>query len=181
VNNRLWLGVPLVVFLTLAALFYRGLSLDPTEMPSALIGKEVPAFQLPELQTAVQLTEQKIAGSPYLLNVWATWCIACKVEHPVLNQLKNQGVRIIGINYKDEDQAAMQWLDKYGNPYEANIVDASGRLGIDLGVFGAPETYVVDAAGKIHYKHVGVVTMEVWNETLAPLYNQLTKENVAIN
>lgn len=168
--NRVLLFVPLLVFIVLAALFWRGLSLDPSEMPSALVDRPLPNFELPRLADPQQtITKQEVIGKPVLLNVWGTWCVACRVEHPFLVQLAEQGVPIYGINYKDDSEAARQWLVDLGDPYVANIVDADGRFGIDLGVFGAPETYVVDAQGVIRYKHVGVVDEKVWVEHLAPI------------
>lgn len=168
--NRVLLFVPLLVFIVLAALFWRGLSLDPSEMPSALVDRPLPEFELPRLADSQQtITKQEVIGKPVLLNVWGTWCVACRVEHPFLVQLAEQGVPIYGINYKDDSEAARQWLVDLGDPYVANIVDADGRFGIDLGVFGAPETYVVDAQGVIRYKHVGVVDEKVWVEHLAPI------------
>lgn len=172
--KRWQLFVPLAIFAILAVLLGRGLFLDPTEMPSALIDKPVPQFSLPNLEREGELvTEKSLLGEPYLLNVWATWCVTCRVEHPFLLKLASQGVKVVGINYKDEDQAALQWLDKLGNPYQLNIVDKDGNLGIDLGVFGAPETYFVDATGIIRYKHVGAVVEQNWQSHLAAIYAEL--------
>ena len=106
-----------------------------------------------------------------MVNIWATWCVSCRVEHPFLNKLKDQGVRIVGLNYKDDSDAARQWLETLGNPYQWNIVDKEGRLGIDLGVFGAPETYILDEQGIIRFKHVGVVDQRVWDEKFLPVIN----------
>jgi len=108
-----------------------------------------------------------------LVNIWATWCVSCRVEHPYLNKLAESGVRIVGLNYKDDTVAAQQWLTDLGNPYQWNIVDKDGRLGVDLGVFGAPETYVLDKQGVIRYKHVGVVDQRVWDEKMLPVINAL--------
>lgn len=172
-KNRLFLFIPLAVFMVLAFFFWRGLSLDPNAMPSALIDKTFPTFTLAKLgDTETALTHDDLLGQVSLVNVWATWCVACKFEHPVLNQLAEQGIPIIGINYKDSDQAAIEWLEKLGNPYQYNIVDSTGTLGLDLGVFGAPETYIVDKQGVIRYKHVGIVDMDVWNTTLKPLFDR---------
>jgi cytochrome c biogenesis protein CcmG/thiol:disulfide interchange protein DsbE len=168
--NRIVLFVPLAIFGALAVLFWRGLSLDPSAMPSALLDRPMPEFELPSLADPEQTISNKdLVGQPMLLNVWATWCAACRTEHPFLVQLAEQGVPIYGINYKDDTQAALQWLEDLENPYVANIVDADGRLGIDLGVFGAPETYVLDANGVIRYKHVGVLNEKVWVEQVAPI------------
>lgn len=172
--SRLKLFIPLIIFAVLAVFFWRGLSLDPTDMPSALIDKPMPAFSLPTLEDANQIiTQDDLKGEVALVNVWATWCIACRVEHPYLVELANQGVRVIGINYKDDVAEAQRWLKNLHNPYVYSIIDADGRLGIDLGVFGAPETYVVDRQGVIRHKHVGVVDDKVWTEQLKPIVDQL--------
>ncbi len=115
-------------------------------------------------------------GRPALVNVWATWCPSCKVEHPYLNQLAQQGVVIHGVNYKDDNAAALKWLAEFHNPYQLDIRDEQGSLGLDLGVYGAPETFLIDAKGIIRYKHVGVVDATVWREQLAPLYQGLVDE-----
>lgn len=172
--QRLKLFLPLIIFAGLALLFWRGLSLDPNAMPSALIDKPMPAFSLPTLEDdATRVNESLFKGQVTLLNVWATWCVSCRVEHPYLVKLAEQGVRIVGLNYKDDAQAAREWLVKLHNPYELSVIDADGRLGLDLGVFGAPETYVLDKAGTIRYKHVGVVDERVWQSTIGPLVSQL--------
>lgn len=172
--SRLKLFIPLIIFAVLAVFFWRGLNLDPTEMPSALIDKPVPAFSLPTLENADRLiTQEDLKGQVSLVNIWATWCIACRVEHPYLVELAQQGVRVIGVNYKDDVAEAQKWLKNLHNPYAYSIIDADGRLGIDLGVFGAPETYVVDREGVIRHKHVGVVDDKVWTEQLKPIVDQL--------
>ncbi len=172
--KRWQMFLPLAVFAVMGILFYRGLQLDPTEMPSALIDKTVPDFELPALDEANgMITDESLIGEPYLLNVWATWCVSCRVEHPFLNKLSEQGVKVVGINYKDDTAEAKIWLQKLGNPYALNIVDEDGRLGIDLGVFGAPETYFVDASGVIRYKQVGVISKDNWQSELAAIYSQL--------
>lgn len=177
--QRLKLFLPLAIFAVLALLFWRGLSIDPTAMPSALIDKTVPKFSLPALkespdgQASESLTEALFRGRVSLLNVWATWCVSCRVEHPFLIDLAAQGMPIVGVNYKDESVAARQWLEDLGDPYTHNIVDAEGYLGLDLGVFGAPETYVVDREGIIRYKHVGVVDERVWQDILQPIVTHL--------
>ena len=174
--SRLKLFLPLAIFGLLAGLFWRGLSLDPTAMPSALIDKPMPAFDLPLLlQPDTRQTQQALQGQVSLVNVWATWCVSCRVEHPYLVSLAQQGVNIIGLNYKDDTAAAQKWLQDLGNPYQFVIVDQDGRLGIDLGVFGAPETYLVDKRGMIRYRHVGVIDEKVWTETLLPLVQELNR------
>ncbi|GAA5317671.1 MAG: thiol:disulfide interchange protein DsbE [Candidatus Pelagadaptatus aseana] len=172
--SRFKLFIPLIVFAVLGLFFWKGLSLDPTRMPSALIDKSMPEFQLPIVKDAQRrVTVEDLKGQPSLLNVWATWCVACKVEHPYLNKLAKQGVMIFGVNYKDDTKSAQEWLAKLGDPYAFSVVDADGRLGIDLGVFGAPETYVLDREGVIRYKHVGVVDERVWQEIIQPIMQRL--------
>ncbi|NIB44519.1 DsbE family thiol:disulfide interchange protein [Pseudomaricurvus alkylphenolicus] len=172
--SRIKLFIPLIIFLVLAVFFWRGLSLDPTAMPSALIDKPLPQFSLGTVhQPDRKVTQDDLKGEVALLNVWATWCVSCRVEHPVLIDLARQGVKIYGVNYKDDVPAAVKWLKDLENPYVLSVVDADGRLGIDLGVFGAPETYVLDKQGVIRYKHVGVVTEEVWAQTLEPIVRAL--------
>ena len=162
--------LPLVAFLVLVLLLVRGLSLDPTELPSARLGDRIPAFDLPLLNTAERRSADDWTGQPALLNVWATWCFSCRVEHPYLLELAAQGVVIYGLNYKDEPEKAAQWLVDLGNPYTETIVDQSGDFGLDLGVYGAPETYVIDADGIIRHRHVGVVNAQVWTEQLQPFF-----------
>ncbi|OUS10313.1 thiol:disulfide interchange protein [Gammaproteobacteria bacterium 54_18_T64] len=186
--DRIKLFIPLMIFVVLAAMLYWGLGRDPNAMPSALISRSVPAFQLPELgqlqladdgsataliDEADILDETLFLGHVSLLNVWATWCISCRVEHPYLLDIAESGVRIIGLNYKDEVEPAQQWLAKFGDPYAQTISDPTGGLGLDLGVFGAPETYLVDHLGVIRYKHVGVVDDRVWRTKLQSRYQGL--------
>lgn len=174
--SRVKLFIPLMIFVVLAVFFWRGLSLDPTDMPSALIDRPMPAFSLPTVNDATQVvSEGDLKGEVTLLNVWATWCISCRVEHPYLVELAEQGVKIVGVNYKDDVQEAQKWLKNLHNPYVYSIVDADGRLGIDLGVFGAPETYVLDRQGVIRYKHVGVIDDKVWTEEIKPIVDALKK------
>lgn len=175
---RLKLFLPLLIFAVLAAFLFRGLSLDPKALPSALIDQPLPEFSLPVLGQERLIARGDIVGAPALLNVWATWCVSCRVEHPYLLQIGDSGVPIYGINYKDEDAAAQRWLAELGDPYVANIVDREGTLGLDLGVYGAPETYLVDAGGVVRYRHVGVVDERVWETILQPLYQQLLAEGV---
>lgn len=163
--------LPLLVFVFLGLFLLRGIKLDPDELPSPLIGQPVPAFRLPELSADKVLTVDDLKGKVILLNVWATWCVSCKMEHPYLLNLAKEGVIIVGLNYKDDKQQALQWLKELGNPYAFNIADAEGRLGLDLGVFGAPETYLIDKEGIIRHKHVGVINNQVW-ETLLPVYQK---------
>jgi len=173
VAPRLKLFLPLIFFLVLAAFLFRGLSLDPMALPSALIDRPLPDFNLTELADDRPLSRDDVIGEAALFNVWATWCISCRVEHPYLQQLADSGVPIYGINYKDEDNAARRWLESLGHPYRANIVDREGTLGMDLGVYGAPETYLVDASGVIRYRHVGVIDERVWRDALEPLWQEV--------
>ncbi len=162
--------LPLVGFLILVLLLVRGLSLDPTALPSARLGKSVPSFNLPILNTTDLRRAEDWLGKPALINVWATWCFSCRVEHPYLLELAEQGVIIYGLNYKDEPAKASQWLLDLGNPYSETVVDQKGEFGLDLGVYGAPETYVIDAEGIIRHRHVGVVDEQVWREQLQPFF-----------
>jgi cytochrome c biogenesis protein CcmG/thiol:disulfide interchange protein DsbE len=174
---RRWiLLLPLVIFLGLAVFLYRGLYLDPAELPSALIDKPFPEFSLRDVQSDRVLTRADLLGKPALVNVWGTWCVACRVEHPVLNKLAQQGVVIYGINYKDVNADALKWLKDFHNPYQLNIRDDEGSLGLNLGVYGAPETFLIDSKGIIRHKFVGVVDETVWREQLAGLYQGLVDE-----
>lgn len=168
--QRLKLFLPLMAFAVLAVFLYRGLALDPTALPSARIGKPLPAFSLPELHSGTTLDESALTGQVALLNVWATWCYSCRVEHPFLLQLAEQGVVIYGLNYKDDDAKARDWLAQLGDPYRRTIADTAGTFGLDLGVYGAPETYVIDASGIVLYRHVGVVDETVWRDVLSPYF-----------
>lgn len=161
---RLLLFIPLGVFIVLGIFLWRGLSLDPKELPSALIDQPFPDFQMASLQQPDKvLTKSDLLGKPVLVNVWATWCPACRQEHADLLAIARQGsIGIIGLNYKDDRAAAVKWLQDLGNPYVFNIFDENGMLGLDLGVYGAPETYLVDSEGIVRYRHVGVITEEVW-------------------
>jgi cytochrome c biogenesis protein CcmG/thiol:disulfide interchange protein DsbE len=175
-KQRLFLFIPIAIFAVLVALFWRGLSLDPNDMPSALLNKPVPKFSLPRLQNAQELRNESLLNNKVtLLNVWATWCITCREEHAFLNKLQQTGVHIIGIDYKDNPLDAQRWIAELGNPYDDIIVDEEGRLGLDLGVFGAPETYVVDKRGIIRYKHIGDLNQKVWDETILPIVKELEK------
>jgi cytochrome c biogenesis protein CcmG, thiol:disulfide interchange protein DsbE len=177
VGPRLKLFLPLILFALLAITLFRGLGLDPNEMPSALIDRPLPAFSLPALGQTGMLSAADVTGQPALLNVWATWCVSCRVEHPYLKQLAAQGIPIFGLNYKDDDGAAQRWLEELGDPYRFNIADREGTLGLDMGVYGAPETYLLDARGVVRYRHVGVVDETVWQTILEPLYLELSQGN----
>ena len=170
--KRLKLFLPLLIFVTLGLFLLQGLEKDPNAMPSALLDKPVPAFELAVLGGNHTVTEDIFQGHPSLINVWATWCAACRIEHPFLNELAERGVRIIGVNYKDEPNAALRWLKNKGDPYELSVMDLNGLLGVDLGVFGAPETYLVDGNGVIRAKHVGIIDEAVWESKMRSLWEK---------
>jgi cytochrome c biogenesis protein CcmG/thiol:disulfide interchange protein DsbE len=161
----------LVVFLAI------GLGHDPHEVPSPLINKPAPAFQLPQLHEPTKtFSAQEMKGKVWLLNVWASWCISCREEHPVLLELARAGaVPIYGLNYKDKREDAIDWLDDLGNPYLLSAADIDGRVGIDYGVYGAPETYLIDRDGVIRYKHIGPLTPDVLQGKILPLVKDLEK------
>lgn len=162
--RRLLVFIPLLIFFVMGIFLWRGLQLDPSELPSALIDKPMPSFSLSSVYDEnTRLSEQQLKGRPALLNVWATWCPTCKQEHDQLNRIvREEGVTIYGINYKDERSKAQDWLTRYEDPYVLNIYDDKGTLGLDLGVYGAPETYILDKDGIIRYRHVGEVNEKVW-------------------
>ncbi len=172
-RRRLLLCLPLLAFLVLAGFLFRGLHRDPQALPSALVGQPFPSFSLPGVKDDQLFSRQDLLGRPALVNVWGTWCVACREEHPVLNQLKAQGVVIHGINYKDDNASARRWLAEFHDPYQLDLRDDAGRLGLDLGVYGAPETFLIDAQGVVRYRHVGVVDQRVWAEELGPRYHAL--------
>ena len=167
--------IPLIVFVVLAGFLAIGLKLDPREVPSPLIGKPAPAFDLPQLAAPDQrLTTKELQGQVWLLNVWASWCVACRQEHPLLVELGKTGrVKLYGLNYKDKREDALGWLNNFGNPYLKSLSDTDGLVGIDYGVYGVPETFVIDKQGMIRYKQIGPVTPETLRDTLLPLVAQL--------
>jgi len=168
--------VPLIMFVALGLLLAYGLRLDPRRIPSPLIGKPVPEFDLPTVaDPANKVSRDSLLGRVYLLNVWASWCVACREEHPFLVELNaRKAVPIIGLNYKDKRPDALQWLSGMGDPYETSISDADGRVGINLGVYGVPETFVVDKKGIIRYKQIGPLTPDAWEQKIAPLIKELS-------
>lgn len=171
--------VPVIAFFMLASFLFVGLYRDPTEVSSPLLGKPVPQFSLPRLDNSeILFSESEFLGKVSLLNVWASWCVTCREEHPVLGDLAHRHAAILyGLNYKDDTTKARQYLVEYGNPYRASAVDASGRVGIEWGVYGVPETFVVDKQGIIRYKHIGAITQQDAEEKLLPLIEQLQNEN----
>lgn len=169
--------VPLVVFAVLLGFLWVGLSLDPREVPSPLIGKPAPTFSLTTLHDpSKRLSGDDFKGQVWLLNVWASWCTSCRVEHPLLMQLsKANVVPVVGLNYKDKADDGRAWLVENGNPYRVSIVDGDGRVGIDFGVYGVPETFVVDKQGIIRYKQIGPVTADALERKILPLVRELQK------
>ncbi|EIJ71079.1 DsbE family thiol:disulfide interchange protein [Pasteurella bettyae] len=176
-NKKLYL--PLIIFLALVIAFVVQLQRnaagdDPKNLESALIGKPVPEKTMQGLLEDKQYTSEIFRqGKPVLINVWATWCPTCYAEHQYLNELAKQGINMIGVDYKDQTDKAIKWLKDLNNPYKLVIKDEKGSLALDLGVYGAPETFIVDGQGIIHYRHTGDVTDKIWKETLAPIYNKL--------
>jgi cytochrome c biogenesis protein CcmG/thiol:disulfide interchange protein DsbE len=170
--------IPLVLFIIMAVFLALGLKLNPRDIPSPFIDQAAPDFTLPILtEPDKTLSKSDLAGKVWLLNVWASWCGSCRVEHPIFNQLAQQNVvTIVGLNYKDEPMAAKQWLAQLGNPYQVSIMDREGRTGIDYGVYGVPETFVIDKKGFVRYKHTGPVTVKDVQQILLPLIKQLKTE-----
>ena len=169
--------VPLGIFIVLVAFLAIGLNLNPREVPSPLVGKPAPAFELPQLHKPDEkFAPREMQGKVWLLNVWASWCVSCRQEHPLLVELsESKIVPIYGLNYKDQREDALRWLKQLGDPYVMSISDAEGRTGIDYGVYGVPETYVIDKAGVIRYKQIGPVTREALDGKILPLVKELQK------
>jgi cytochrome c biogenesis protein CcmG/thiol:disulfide interchange protein DsbE len=168
---------PLGIFLVLVAFLGVGLRLNPREVPSPLVGKAAPGFELPVLhQPDKRFLPADMKGQVWLLNVWASWCVSCRDEHPVLVELaKTKLVPLYGLNYKDPRDDALRWLKQFGDPYDMSVADIDGRIGIDYGVYGVPETYVIDKAGVIRYKHIGPINRESVQKTLLPLIAELNR------
>jgi len=170
-------AIPLAVFLVILAFLFVGLGLNPREVPSPLIGKPAPAFQLAQLHTPERsFTDKDMLGQVWLLNVWASWCISCRDEHPLLVELsKTKAVPVVGLNYKDKPDEAKAWLKQFGDPYQLSITDLNGRVGIDYGVYGVPETFLIDKAGVVRYKHIGPITPDALQTKILPLVKALQK------
>jgi cytochrome c biogenesis protein CcmG, thiol:disulfide interchange protein DsbE len=168
-------ALPIAIFAALIALLGVGLTLNPREVPSPLVGKPAPHFDLPQLHTAAKtFSEKDVLGKVWVLNVWASWCVSCREEHPVLLDLARSGaVPIYGLDYKDKREDGLAWLKTMGDPYRLSIFDADGRVGIDYGVYGVPETYVIDKQGVIRYKRIGALTPDIVKEKLLPLVQEL--------
>jgi cytochrome c biogenesis protein CcmG, thiol:disulfide interchange protein DsbE len=169
------LGWTLGVFAALVLLLAIGLRLNPREVPSPLIGKAAPSFDLPLLQQPdKRFNEKQMLGRVWILNVWASWCPPCLVEHPVVTRVAAAGIApVIGLNYKDAREEALPWLERNGNPYQLIAFDRDGRIGIDYGVYGVPETYVIDRQGVIRFKHIGPLSAEVVQQKVEPLVKKL--------
>jgi cytochrome c biogenesis protein CcmG/thiol:disulfide interchange protein DsbE len=169
--------IPLAVFVLLVGFLAVGLNLNPREVPSPLVGKAAPAFELPVLSQAdKRFAPNDMRGKVWLLNVWASWCVSCRDEHPVLVELSKKGVLpILGLNYKDKGDEAQRWLKQFGNPYQLSVVDADGRIGIDYGVYGVPETYLIDTEGVIRFKQIGPLTQAILEQKVLPLAMALKK------
>ena len=174
-NKRLL--IPLAVFGVLFAFLLVGLTLNPREVPSPLIGKPAPAFELARLHEPGQkLGTEDLKGQVWLLNVWASWCVSCRIEHPLLVDLaKRKTVPIVGLNYKDKPDEGIAWLKQWGNPYDVSVIDRDGRVGIDWGVYGVPETFVVDKSGFIRHKHIGPIDAAALEKKILPLVRELQR------
>ncbi|MFV2057410.1 MAG: DsbE family thiol:disulfide interchange protein [Thiohalomonadales bacterium] len=170
--------LPLVIFLVIAGFLYKGLSLKPREVPSPFINKPSPDFSLQQLQDMEKTFSNKdMLGKVWLLNVWASWCVACRQEHPLLVQMARMGeIPVYGLNYKDAPSAARAWLEEHGDPYQLSVVDFEGKTGIDYGVYGVPETFVIDKKGIIRHKVIGPLTTTELREVVMPLFKELQGE-----
>jgi cytochrome c biogenesis protein CcmG, thiol:disulfide interchange protein DsbE len=170
-------SIPLAVFALLIVFLALGLTHDPREVPSPLIGKPAPAFTLAQLhQPDKTLRPADLRGQVWLLNVWASWCVSCRVEHPLLLDLAKAGiVPVVGLDYKDKPDDGRAWLAQHGDPYRVSVQDVDGRAGIDWGVYGVPETFVIDKNGTIRFKHIGPVTAEALQQTILPLVRELQR------
>lgn len=176
--RRLVWAIPLVLIAGLIFLLGQGLKLDPRVVDSPLIDKPAPDFTATRLDNGQPTGLDDMRGEVTLFNVWASWCVACRQEHPLLNQLSRSGlVRIVGLNYKDAREDGLRWLERHGDPYAWSVADINGRIGIDYGVYGVPETFIIDAAGHIRGKHIGPITADYISQELIPLIQQLKQEN----
>jgi len=173
--------IPLAIFLVLVVFLFIGLGRDPHEVPSPLIDKAAPTFRLPQLKDPSKtFSAEDMRGKVWILNVWASWCVSCRDEHPLLIGYAQWGiVPIYGLNWKDKREDALAWLDELGDPYVLSVSDFDGRIAIDYGVYGAPETYVIDQNGTIRFKQIGAVTAEVWSDKIMPLVQQLNRQGTS--
>lgn len=172
--------VPVGFFAAMMGLLWYGLSLKPSELPSTKIGKDLPAMALPTLASPQSLTTEKVfEGKVSLFNIWATWCLSCRKEHKSLEDISHQySINMVGLAYQDKVEDVKHWLKEQGNPYDTLFFDVNGRYGMELGVYGTPETFIVDHKGRVRYKHVGPIDMTVWQETLWPFIQELEREAV---
>lgn len=174
---KIRLLLPLGLFLALVVFLVAGLQRNPRDIPSPLIGKRAPSFTLPRLQDPKQtFAPQNMLGKVWLLNVWASWCTACQAEHPLWFTLSKKGILVAGLNYKDQKESAISWLQQFGDPYVVSIGDEEGLVGMEYGVYGVPETFVIDQKGIVRYKQIGPLTPEVLENTLYPLIKKLQSE-----
>lgn len=173
--------IPLGIFLVLVVFLAIGLGRNPHEVPSPLINKAAPTFRLPQLKDPTKtFSAEDMRGKVWVLNVWASWCISCRDEHPLLLEYARSGaVPIYGLNYKDKAEDAISWLEELGDPYVLSAADLDGRVAIDYGVYGAPETYLIDQNGTIRHKHIGPVTRNVWSEKFLPLVQELNRQGLS--
>jgi cytochrome c biogenesis protein CcmG/thiol:disulfide interchange protein DsbE len=167
--------LPLLLFLIIILFFWKGLGRDPNLLPSMLVDKPVPKFNFAVLENdTLRFSNKDFLDQVSLLNVWATWCVACQLEHPVLMDIQqNSGIVVYGLNYKDDRKTALAYLRKIGNPYRLNIADPDGKLGIQFGVYGTPETFLIDKNGVVRYKYIGPLTIDVWEKELLPRIQKL--------
>jgi cytochrome c biogenesis protein CcmG/thiol:disulfide interchange protein DsbE len=175
-SNRAKLFIPAAFFVVMLGLLFYGLGQNPGEVPSALANRPLPTFDKPDLfNDGATVSSDQLKGGIFLVNVWATWCPPCHAEHPYLVEIseREKDVTFVGVNYKDDSELARQFLNERGNPFKFSLSDLDGSLGIDLGVAGAPETFLVDSTGTIRYKHVGMIDNRVWDEVFVPLLAQL--------
>lgn len=174
--------MPLLVFVLLGALLAAGLMLSDTksEIPSPLIGKPMPEFELPRLDDpSTTVSSEALRGAPFLLNVWASWCVTCRYEHPVIEEFAaNNRLPVVGLNYRDPRANALQWLARWGDPYDFHLADEAGRVAIDFGVYAAPESFLIDAEGMIRFKHIGALTPEIVDNELLPMIEELEVERL---
>ena len=169
--------LPLLIFLPLLAVMLAGLQLNPREVPSPLVDSPAPFFSLPQLNAPQAVASPAaLKDKVWLLNVWASWCVSCRVEHPLLLQMQKEGVMIVGLNYKDKPAEAKAWLQHRGDPYVFSAADESGRAGLDWGVYGVPETFVIDGGGIVRHKHIGPLDSHAVRQTILPMVRDLQKE-----
>lgn len=174
--------IPFFVFLILVVFLGVGLTLNPRDVPSPFIGKAAPEFSLPLLHQPEKTFDSKtMRGKVWILNVWASWCVSCRAEHQVLNQLiQMKKINLVGLNYKNEPDEARAWLKQFGNPYLLSVIDFEGKVGIDWGVYAVPETFIIDQQGIVKFKHIGPVTHQLVKEKILPLLSSLENSNKAV-